>query len=59
MSQKEVAEKCSITPAMLNEIIKGKRGISIKTAKVFEALFGVPTMIWLMWGNIDKLNEEK
>ena len=59
MSQKEVAEKCNITPAMLNEIIKGKRGISIKTAKVFEALFGVPTMIWLMWGNIDKLNEEK
>ena len=59
MSQKEVAEKCNITPAMLNEIIKGKRSISIKSAKVFEELFGVPTMIWLMWDNIDKLNEKE
>ena len=59
MSQKEVAEKCNITPAMLNEIIKSKRGISIKNAKVFQELFGVPAMIWLMWDNIDKLNEEK
>lgn len=58
MLQKDVAEKCNITPAILNEIIEGKRGISIKTAKAFEALFGVPTMIWLMWDNIDKLNEE-
>ena len=59
MSQKEVAEKCNITPAMLNEIIKGMRGVSIKSAKVFEELFGVPAMIWLMWDNIDKLNEKE
>ena len=59
MSQKEVAEKCNITPAMLNEIIKGKCGISIKSAKIFEELFGVPAMIWLMWNNIDKLNEKE
>ena len=59
MSQKEVAEKCNITPAMLNEIIKGRRGIIIKSAKIFEALFGVPTMVWLMWDNIDKLNKDK
>lgn len=59
MSQVDVAKKCNISTAMLNEIIKGKRGISIKTAKAFEALFGVPTMIWLMWDNIDKLNEEQ
>ena len=59
MSQKDVAEKCNITPAMLNEIVKGKRSISIKYAKVFEELFGVPAMIWLMWDNIDKLNEKE
>ena len=35
MSQKEVVEKCNITPARLNEIIKGKRGVSIKSAKIF------------------------
>ena len=59
MSQKEVAEKCNITPAMLNEIVKGKRGISIKYAKVFEELFGVPAMIWLIWNNIDKLDKKE
>lgn len=59
MSQADVARKCNISTAMLNEIIKGKRGISIKYAKVFEALFGVPAMIWLMWDNINKLNEEQ
>lgn len=59
MSQVDVAKKCNITTSMLNEIVKGKRSISIKHAKVFEALFGVPAMIWLMWDNIDKLNEEK
>ena len=59
MSQKEVTEKCNITPAMLNEIIKGKRGISVKSAKIFEALFGISAMIWLMWDNIDKLNEKE
>lgn len=59
MSQVDVAKKCNITPAMLNEIVKGRRGISIKSAKIFEALFGVPAMIWLMWDNIDKLNEKE
>ena len=59
MSQKEVAEKCNITPAMLNEILKGKCGISVKSAKIFEALFGVPAMVWLMWDNIDKLNKKE
>ena len=59
MSQVDVAKKCNITASMLNEIVKGKRSISIKSAKILEALFGVPAMIWLMWDNIDKLNEEK
>lgn len=59
MSQVDVAKKCNITPAMLNEIVKGKRGISIRSAKIFEALFGVPAMIWLMWDNIDKLNKKE
>lgn len=59
MSQVDVAKKCNITTAMLNEIVKGKRGISIRSAKIFEALFGVPAMIWLMWDNINKLNEEE
>lgn len=59
MSQADVARKCDITTVMLNKIIKGKCGISIKSAKIFEALFGVPAMIWLMWDNIDRLNEKE
>lgn len=59
MSQKDVAQKCNISAPVLNDLIKGKRNISVKYAKIFEELFGVPTMIWLMWSNIDKLNEQK
>ena len=59
MSQKEVAQKCNISAPVLNDLIKGKRNISVKYAKIFEELFGVPTMIWIMWSNIDKLNNEK
>ena len=55
MSQADVARKCDITTVMLNKIIKGKCGISIKSAKAFEGLFGVPAMMWLMWDNVDKL----
>ena len=59
MSQKEVAQKCNISAPVLNDLIKGKRNISVKYAKIFEELFGVPTMIWLMWRNIDELSNKE
>ena len=59
MSQVDVAKKCNIGTPELGLIIKGKCSISIKYAKAFEELFGVPTMVWLMWDNIDKLNEKE
>ena len=59
MTQAEVARKGNISTPVLNEIIKNKRGINPKYAKTFEDLFGIPTMIWLMWSNIDELNNEK
>ena len=59
MSQKEVAQKRNISAPVLNDLIKGKRNISIKYAKSFEELFGVPTIIWLIWGTIDELNKEE
>lgn len=59
MSQADVAKKCNISTPSLNEIIKNKRNINIRYAKEFEGLFGIPAMIWLMWDNIDKLNEGK
>ena len=59
MSQAEVARKCGISTPVLNDLVKNKRGINVRYAKAFEELFGIPTMIWLMWGNIDELNKEK
>ena len=59
MSQKEVAEKCNMTEPTLIDLVKNKRGINVKYAKAFEELFGIPTMIWLMWNNIDELNKEE
>ena len=59
MTQAEVARKCSISTPVLNDLIKNKRGISVKYAKALEGLFGIPTMIWLMWSNIDELNKEE
>ena len=59
MTQAEVARKCNISTPLLNGIIKNKRGINVKYAQEFEALFGVPTMIWLMWRNIDELNNKE
>ena len=57
MTQAEVARKCSISTPVLNYLIKNKRGINVRYAKAFEELFGIPTMIWLMWSNIDELND--
>ena len=59
MTQAEVARKCNISAPLLNDLIKNKRGINVKYAKAFENLFGIPTMIWLMWNNIDELNKEE
>lgn len=58
LSQKAVAEKCNMSAPVLNDLIKNKRGISVKYAKAFEALFGVPVMIWLTWDNLDAINRE-
>ena len=59
MTQAEVAKKCNISAPLLNDLIKNKRGINVKYAQSFEAVFGVPTMIWLMWSNIDELNNKE
>ena len=59
MSQKEVAEKCNMPEPTLIDLVKNKRSINARYAKSFEDLFGIPTMIWLMWSNIDELNKEE
>jgi plasmid maintenance system antidote protein VapI len=59
MTQAEVARKCNMSTPVLNDIVKNRRSINVRYAKSFEDLFGIPTMILLMWSNIDELNDEK
>lgn len=57
MSQIEVADKIGLCAPSLNDIIKGKRKIGIKYAKMFELIFGVPAIVWLTYQNHDELKE--
>ena len=47
MSQAKLAEMIAVTVNRVNEIIKGKRGISPDTAIRLEALFGASAQFWL------------
>ena len=55
MSQKEIAEKLNISAPNLNDLIKGKRSITVKHAKAFEEIFGIPAIVWLTYQNHDEL----
>lgn len=41
LSQAEAARKMQISPSLLNEVLKGKRGLSVELAMRLEALFGI------------------
>ena len=58
ISQKEAAEKIGVAPPCLNDIIKGKRKVSMKIAKKLETLFGVQAIVWMTWQSVDELNKE-
>ncbi len=47
MTQKECALRLAITPAHLNEVIRGKRGVTPETALRLEKLFGTSALSWL------------
>ena len=47
ISQARLAEMIGVTANRVNEIIKGKRGISPDTAIRLEALFGASAQFWL------------
>lgn len=57
MSQKEAAERLNISPPNLNDIIKGKRNISTKYAKVLEGIFDIPAIVWLTYQSHDELTK--
>ena len=47
MSQKELAEKIGISTTIINEVIKGKRGMNTNLAILLEPIFGMPAKYWL------------
>ena len=47
LSQKELCRRTGISTTIINEIIKGKRKISIDTAKKLEEVFGLNAKYWL------------
>lgn len=47
LRQREFAGDIGIAPTQLNEIIKGKRGISVETALLMETSLGVKAITWL------------
>lgn len=47
LSQRKLATLMGISPTLLNEILNGKRAVSVQYALLFEAALGISADIWL------------
>ena len=47
LTQARLAERIGVSPSLINEIIKGKRGINTEMALLFEAALGIPATMLL------------
>ena len=47
ISQAIFSEKIGVKPSLLNEIIKGKRGINTEMALLLEAALGISAKFWI------------
>lgn len=47
MSQKDLAEKMGRPPQAINEIIRGKKSLTVETALQLEDALGVPAYLWV------------
>ena len=59
MSQRKVAERLGISAPVLNDMVKGKRGINCKYAKGLEDIFGIPAIVWMQYQLYDELNNHQ
>lgn len=57
MSQSEFAKKINTSASILNDMVKGRRGINVKYAKIFEEEFGIPAIVWLAYQTHDELTK--
>lgn len=58
MNQREFAKKIGIQATVLNEVVKGKRGINVKYARALEEVLGIPAIVWLQYQLHDELNKD-
>lgn len=56
MLQEELAEKTGITSKYINEVIKGKKEISVKLAQSLECALGIPANFWI---NLQKIYDKE
>ena len=49
LSSTALANSLGVTPARINEIVRGKRGISADTALRLARFFGTDAQSWLNW----------
>lgn len=47
ISQRKLAAQMGISPTLLNEILNGKRAVSVQYALLFEAALDIPAHIWI------------
>jgi addiction module HigA family antidote len=47
LTQKALAAMTGISPSVLNEVLNGKRSITIEYALLFEAALGIDADIWI------------
>lgn len=59
LSQKQIADKMGIAAPVLNDIIRGKRDVNVRIAKGFEAVFGIPAVVWMVYQSTMDVKEEE
>lgn len=59
LSQAKFANQIGVKPSMLNEIIKGKRGVNTEMALLLEASLGISAKIWINLQNEYNLQKVK
>ena len=47
LSQKKLAAEMGMSPSLLNEILNGRRRVSIEYALLFEAALGIDAELWI------------
>ena len=59
ISQSNFSQQIGVKPSLINEIIKGKRGVNTEMAMLFEAALGISAKFWINLQNEYNLQKIK